>query len=356
MKKLGLTTIILAVYSQFLCAEALDVCDTNSPNLVKIVKEDELKNLAKNTSEKLKEVFVEPSKVTCSSITYQIPETKIAPGESLYFYVPEEFRSRSVRSLTIGHRQDPLTNPNEGWDDKPGLSSVQVLSKNNWYYWSGSASGDKGDKFAEANFSPEMENLYDWNILGYRNVKTGEHKVEGLLPEAVKVISSGKDDVLFSHLTLKISPVAEKSREEKIFSPGTSFTSADGKTPYKLGGGQGFQGTFPDAKVLNHGETMELPLSPGKKLSSIEIAIGDSKPNKQINSDGGWGSKGGARVSIGIQTEKGIDWVISRENVPPEGIIQGTPTDCDTEIKNGDKVIIKVDYDTAYIMGVKIGY
>lgn len=332
-------------------------CDENgSPKLNAQAREAELTQIAKQSGDKILKTFIEPTKQTCSTVTYEFAETDMKPGDSVYFHVPLEQRKRGVRFMVIGHRQDPSTNKGGKWDDKPGLSSVQIYSKNTWNYWKGSASGKKGAKFAEVRHRPELENLYDWDHYGYANAKTDEVSHNELLPEAIKVESVGEDKVRLSGITLKLAPPEEKNRDEKIFTPGTSFTSPDGKEKYKLGGGQRFGGKFPKAKVLNE-KTLSLPLKSGKKISSIEIAAGDSHPDGIQNSDGGVGTQGWGKISVGIKKKNGsITWLLQDENVPPEGIIIASPAKCDDVTESDSEVIINGSSDNVYIMGVKVGY
>lgn len=335
--------------------ECLDVDQT--AKVVQIVKNSELASIAEKSKDKVIQYFSEPTKITCSTVTYQFDELTMKPGDSVYFHVPLELRNRGVRFMVLGHRQNPMTNESGKWDNKPGLSSVQVYSKGTWNYWLGQASGQKGAKFAEARFEPEMENLYDWDHYGHGDVATGERKHEELLPEAFKVESVGKDEVLLSEITLKISPPKEKSRDEKIFSPGTAFTSPDGKTKYTLGGGQSHGGKFPKAKVIEAYDSYTLPIKAGKKIASIEVAAGDSHPDGVRNSDGGVGTQGWAKINVGIKKPNGtVKWFLRNENVPPQGLIIASPESCDEVTERGSEVVIESEDDDLYVMGVKVGY
>ncbi len=318
----------------------------------------ELEKLAKENNDHVIEFNVEPVKKTCSTVSYKFPEIKMSPNDSVYFHIPLELRERGVRFMVLGHRQLPGQDNVPGqWDDKPGLSSVQVHSQNGWSYWNGPSSGKNGAKFAEIRGDAEIENLYNWDTYGHVNLKTGEVSKEMLKPDAMKVTSVGTDSVLLSELTLKVSPMPETSKVEKIYSDGTAFTPENPNHKYTLGGGQKFKGKFPGAKEIYGAKTLNIPLRAGAKLTSVDVACGDSHSDGVQNSDGGWGTQGWAKLNIGIKKLDGsIRWMMNHENVPPEGVLMTSPEDCDEKIETGSELIISSDGDTTYVMGVHVGY
>lgn len=322
------------------------------------VKLKELETLAKANDDKVIKYVIEPTTKTCSTVSYKIPELKMKPNESVYFHVPPEYRDRGVRFMVLGHRQDVNDgNSTEGWDNKPGLSSVQVHSKSGWSYWQGPASGKGGAKFAEVRPVAEIENLYDWDVYGHTNIKTEVNSKTALTPDAMKVTSVGADEVLLSELTLKVRPPKETSKEEIIYSEGTAFTPDSPDKKYKLSGGQAFGGLFPNAKAIKGRNQIVIPVKAGMKITSIDVACGDSHPDGVTNKDGGSGTPGWAKLSIGIMKPNGeTKWLMNRENVPPEGMLMASPDDCDEKIEEGSQVVIKSDSDTTYVMGVHIGY
>jgi hypothetical protein len=46
---------------------------------------------------------------------------------------------------------------------------------------------------------------------------------------------------------------------------------------------------------------------------------------------------------------------MSSENVPPEGVMGGSPTDGAYVAKAGDKVVVRASSDTVYVMAVRVG-
>lgn len=348
------------LYSEVVC-DPHEIKDENISKLVKVsddMKLAELKALAIEHKHNAVKYFLEPTQKSCSTVTYKIPEYKMNPGEALYFHIPPEYRERAVRFMVLGHRQENIPGWKPGtWDEKPGLSSVQVATKGNLRYWKGMSSGNKGAKFAEIRTSLEMENLYDWNSFGHVDTRTNHESTDPLYPEAMVVESVGKDQVLVGEMTLKIEPFKETTKEEKIFSEGTKFMPEGKEKKYALGGGQAFKGKFPGAKELGPGQELVIELVEGKKITSVDIACGDSHPDEVKNHDGGWGTSGWAKLSVGILKPDGTTvWMMNRENVPPEGMLIASPADCDEKNMKGSKLIIKSESDTTYIMGVHIGY
>jgi hypothetical protein len=326
-------------------------------NIDEKVKLQELESLAQKNSDHVIKYFLEPDKKTCSTISYKFPDLKMKPNDSVYFHVPEEFRNRGVRFMVLGHRQEPgPENIPNTWDNNPGLSSVQIHSDKGWNYWSGPASGKQGAKFAEVRSDAEIENLYDWDHYGHTNLSTKTNSTDVLLPDAMKVTSVGTDFVLLSELTLKVNPPKEVDKQETIYSPGTAFTPNNPEKKYVLSGGQNFKGKFPAAMALS-GNEISIPLKAGLKITTIDVACGDSHPDGIQNSDGGWGTQGWAKLSIGIKNKSGsIKWLMNKENVPPEGVLMTSPESCDEKTEEGSEVIIKSDDDTTYVMGVHVGF
>ncbi|MFN7904655.1 MAG: hypothetical protein ACK5P5_05680 [Pseudobdellovibrionaceae bacterium] len=326
----------------------------------------------------------QPRTTTTTQITYSFTqEIVLDPQQAIYFAIPAHLQNRTISFVILGHRQNPSTHI--GWnhqsnrDDVPGLISFQAHPKgaqeNHWRFWAGSSSGNFGAKFAEPRPTPEMENLYDWMTLGHRSILSNDLSQTPLSTDTLRLVSVGTDKVHIKELTIKFLPDQPTSFIEKIFTPGTQFHPTVGQKG-SFGGGQRFQGLFPQALALNssnpghsfsQGDRFELvggsllsaELPVGKRLVSVELAAGDSHPNQITNSDGGYGTQGWAKFSIGKgpanAQEHQIKWFTNRENSPPEGLLFGSPEACDAMIRQGERLYIRAQDDVFYIMGLRIG-
>ncbi len=321
--------------------------------------------------------FLTPTKRTATTLTYKFQEIKMKPGEQIYFAVPKDLQNKNLNFAVLGHRQDP--NDESGWDgikkwdSVPGLISLQVLSEENgkseWVYWNGQASGEKGAKFAEINYELEMENLYQWNQIGHVKLKSGEVSHNPVRPQVIKVTNVGKDFVKVGEVGIKVQPAKFDKAIEAIFTPNSSFAGLQGDVG-KFGGGQNSKGKFPGALVLGDNVNLKLPqgwekidsqtlainLPEGVEVTAVEVMGGDSRPDEVRNKDQGWGTSGWAKLSLGIgSSAQSADWFLEKENVPPEGLMYGSPTKCNVKSKLGDKIFIKATADKMYIMGIRIG-
>lgn len=310
-----------------------------------------------------------PTQVTGSSIQYSFSEVSTQPGDEVKFHIPQHLRSQKLTFVILGHHQNPSTHqggtPGQKQDAVPGISAVLVHSTNlhnvssadSWRYWNGMASGNMGGKFAEPRYDLEIENLYEWNTIGSRGAQSNDLSYTPLLVDEVVVKNVGQDEVFVGQIVLKFMPNEINSTQEVIFSPGTEFAKEFGGKAH-LGGGQAYQGTFPNAHVLN-GSQLEIPLESQGEIKGIEVALGDSHPDKISNSDGGWGTQGWGKVSVGLTNASGgTEWLTQGENVPPEGLALAFPSLTSTASlpQVGRKLVIRGSSDTVYIMGVRISY
>lgn len=353
---------------------SLEISASNKRDLKElIIKDPDYKNPL--------EIFVTPNSRTSTTITYKFPEKVMKPGDSLYFAIPEDLQNKPVSFVVVGHRQDPSTHkgqkPDSHWDDVPGLTSFQVHATNQsaieaWRYWTGDSSGKKGAKFAEPRHELEKENLYEWVDNGTKSVANDSYSKTPVHAYAARLVNVGKDDVYAGEVTIKFLPPAAKQFLEGNFTKGTIFNVQPGqKASYQ--GGQKSEGIFPGAvelggynsksqtslpkgwKILN-GFTLAIPVPKGKKVTSVEIVGGDSHPDKVKNKDGGWGTSGWAKLSLGVgRSPENADWFVKNENVPPEGLMLGSPTNCNHVAGDNEYVYVRGTSDTLYLMGVRVG-
>ena len=57
-----------------------------------------------------------------------------------------------------------------------------------------------------------------------------------------------------------------------------------------------------------------------------------------------------------LKTKNGEEVLIDKANLGPRGVVKGIPTDLKYKIQDGDKLILEINGDYAYIMGARIGY
>lgn len=313
---------------------------------------------------------------TSNSVSYDFNGQKLAPGEWMYMMVPPDLMARGVNFAILGHRQNPATERGMvgKWDHEPGLTSVQVYDEvtGEWRYWAGSASGKYGAKFAEVGYSFEMENLYEWGRLGHRGVNGGSLSREALLGRYIRVTNVGTDPVELNEVSLKtVFPKADRQVTHK-FSSIVEFGDQLSGAGYNYGGGQAHRGLWPNALALSGGGeqkptlpagwkfengSLHIPLPAGQILTGVEMSGGDSHPDQIRNSDNGWGSKGGSRLSV--TTMKGgvaVDRLLKNENVPPEGIMMAAPTHCGRVITEGESLVISAANDVTYLAGLRLSF
>jgi len=161
---------------------------------------------------------------------------------------------------------------------------------------------------------------------------------------------------------------------QAIFSPGTSLGDTETLVGHEFGGGQNHDGKFPHALELSgwgdggagasklpdgwsmDGGQLSIPLKAGRVVTGVDIACGDTHPDGATNKDGGKGTLGYSRLSIGLQHANGsTDWFMSKQGVPPEGILTGAPSDIAYKTKAGDKIVVSASSDTTYVMGLRVG-
>lgn len=323
-----------------------------------------------------------PQKAISSEITYEFQETPLAPGESISIDVPFEFQNKNLDQISISHRQKlgPNQPQNPGdQDSEPGLTAIFLKSTNEsgdhaWKYWSGSASGDYGAKYAEVrpHGGPEIENLYEWENVGYRNIQDNRKDYSPLSVSKVKIVSIGSDTVWISRFQIKFRGTPLGSVSDEIFTPGTNFGDLNNGRGNRLGGGIQTN-SFPSAiklypRIENRrphnlpphwkfeNGVVIIPVPQGKVLSQAQIAIGDLHPELPPRA-GLTYAPGGAMVSIGVSKNGGEPyWIVDHENVSPAGFVLATPDSKYMNAYDAFSVHIKVGQDTAYLMGLRLGF
>lgn len=120
--------------------------------------------------------------------------------------------------------------------------------------------------------------------------------------------------------------------------------------PVTLQGGPGTQ-------VSNNILLIDLPPQiAGKKLLQVEVMCGDTefRPDR-IERDQPWKRLGFASLLIGMQSGQHPQWFTNGISVAPQMVAAAAPKN-PIIIQSGDKIILKSERDTTYIMGWRISY
>ncbi len=170
---------------------------------------------------------------------------------------------------------------------------------------------------------------------------------------------------------------------EEIFTPETAFSNQADKRPVPLiGGGARLAGKFPGAILLGRNRAarqqkleqlpeqhrfavgsgedadgnLRIALPAGHRIELVEIAIGDLDiTSLEYNKDGYFGRSGSAQASIFIEPAAGRRLpLIENNNVGMAGIITcGGPNE-NYQTQNGDRLLIEVSNDEAFLMGYRV--
>jgi hypothetical protein len=355
-------------------AAANGACPTTSLEQAKKDLE-RAKKVGPNRYKIVKEVTAIDSR-TALAAKYTFDNFKLNTNDAIYLTIPEDLQQKELEFVVLAHHQVPGEEKGyDGtWDKIPAYTSVQILAeedgKLDWHYWNGDASGPLGSKFAERRDDYEWENLYEWHKEGHSDM-SGKSSSKPLHPLAVRIASTGPDLVRVGQLEIKTIPSTKLTYDETDFSKGTSFPDYSNGKNMEFGGGQGYGGKFPGALALGSYNSsdiklpenwkldssgLSIPLKEGKEIASVEIAVGDSHPDGVHNSDGGTGTQGWAKLNVNFISNSNTEAWLTRENVAPQGLTYVSPKNCTQMIQKGDRLLIRATGDTAYIMGIRIGY
>lgn len=359
-------------------------------NLKTFVKENKYKDLSNQEllvklqneeTYSIIQTLSSPTKQNLSNLEYKFKEISLNPREALYFEIPERYSKMSISGVTIGHRQSERKSKTV--DPNPGYTAVAVYTKDlshdkAWRYWGGHASGPQGAKFAEQRRRAEIDTLYEWPRLGHKSVKDKSKSSLIIKANSIRVRNVGRDEIKISSVSLKTIFSEKMKYDDYIFSDGSNFGNPNTFKNRFYNGGQIKRGTFPNSLVLHRrsrtprtsnfpsnwtydSERVFIPIK-NMNLATIEVMAGDTHPDMIKNKDGGWGTLGNAKLSVGIADntdpdyDKEVEWLAYDNNIGPQGV---TPISVD-KIKNvKNKFLIlrnKRKSSPLYIMGIRIGH
>lgn len=354
-----------------------------------------IKKLAAADTGNTVDLLSKPTSTTSTTVVYRMgggEGRQLKTGDQIYLEIPPQFRGRPVYMAVFAHRQTqsdktsvPEDKGTKKWDNTPGSTALHFHSTaegsdGGWRYWNApwGASGKQGGKYAElrSGGDPENETEFEFMKNGTSGVSGGSRSTKPLEIDALRLRSVGTDPTRVHSVLVTFMPPKPDSTQEMIFSPGTNmgdpYTAAGrsygkdkGKGTYpgslQLGWGGGGEGVAKLADKpgwsFQNGQ-LQIELTPGKKFTGVEVACGDTHPDGKSNSDGETGTQGWSRLSMGIQRKgsPSVDWFTQGQGVPPQGVIFGGPNQENYVAQPGDKLIIKADADTTYVMGVRTWY
>lgn len=308
---------------------------------------------------------------------------QLKPGECFAFEFPEGFRHREIIQVVLKHRKDPVyaADPEnlDAFDQNAAYILCEARSSLNrlWYKW---ADRSSVAKFSEVRSADNAENETLHNCL---------RTFGAIKPDRFRLTNVGTGDPAMAIANvheLEIMFLPASSGDiiiEQIFTPETAFSDLANNKPVPLiGGGPRLGGKFPGAVLLGKNRdkrAQQLLLLPEQHrfelntwqsangnlhidlpanccVELVELALGDLDiTGLEYNKDGYFGRSGQAQTSISIETAAGKALpLINNYNVGMAGIITcGGPAD-DYITRKGDRLLIKVDNDEAFLMGYRI--
>lgn len=349
-------------------------------------EEEALKLLPEGCS--IVDVFRTPDKQNLCGASYKEPEymgRELRKGDTLFYQLPEEMNGRVLDSITFAHRKDRqycgsvrrnvrdsngvLRKISDTQGAYTRLLAFDAMTKQ-WVAWHDPYKSPSdlhfGAKYAEKRSpaDPENETLYDW-------LKQGKIKPRYI---AMTAIGDGPLAVTNYHgLHVDYFPEggSDITHQELIFSAGTEFVGEKKNVlAPQYGGGEHHGNSYPNSILLNSYSSESLPYptqtqgdgfsldSSGRlhirvnakfDFSRLEVAAGDTHPDGTL----GWAKLNAYLVTRGKNDNETTEPLFENANVPPNGVIKGSPTE-KRRLKPGDEVIISSSSDTAFVMGVRL--
>ncbi|MEN0060258.1 MAG: hypothetical protein AAGB31_15575 [Bdellovibrio sp.] len=312
---------------------------------------------------------------------YELNDIKISGQgrEALYLEVPTQFKNQVLESLSLTHRQDPgeerechSTVQN---DCRPAYVSMEVfdLGKQSlqWRFWGGTGSGPYNSKFSEIRSSEgETDNLYEWHRKGHYSVETQkDFSKSSVYPGLIRLRSVGPDEARIQQVVLRISPPLLSKLNDYIFSSGLSFgdyITAEGRS-YPGSPNYGYYGdalvldsyNYPaHQKIPSHWSkergALRVPLKPGTRLVSVDVACGDMKPVPRGANPENY--RGNATLSVRVlKNGKKHQDLFKRRNVGSNGVMRATLPSLSYVAGDNEEVEIRSERGRLYIMGIRFG-
>lgn len=283
----------------------------------------------------------------------------LEPGEWVRVPVPDDLGPMQLTFLGLIHRGLGGSLPEGAWDNEPGLTTLLVGAdghphliairgnfppSGSTYYPKYAERGH--DEREGMRYSAKTGAVYigpDGNILG-----TVDGEIDGV--RILLVGSVGKSPVKVIGCSLEVLPKFPDNAfsVQAVFSNGAAFgdfRKGSCTVPNKhakgllLGGSGASQTALPEGFQSEFGR-LTYTSPEAVRVVYVRVLIGD------------WfeGKSGFATLWVNA----GDQPVIANANVPPAGLISGSPQDPSQVLAKGDKVIIGVNAHRAQVFGVEI--
>lgn len=309
-------------------------------------------------------------------------------NNSFEFNIPTEFHKRPIYHVILKHRKDPAFAADPTNFDAFDPDAAYILCEAHdrqtgfWHKW---ADRSSLKKFSEVRTpdNPENETLH--------NCLRTFGKIE---PDRFRLTNVGNGDpqkcVAHVHeLEILFAPNLEGCTVvEEVFTPETEFSRPDRQRPVPLlGGGPRLGGKFPGALLLgpdfqirreqisqlpekhrfetavvggncrvDDGGRLIIDISANNHIESLEMAIGDlDVTSLEFNKDGYFGRSGKAVCEAWIERNgQKIFQLLEQNNLGMAGMVVCGGPNQDYRSEPGDKIIVAVANDNAFLMGYRL--
>lgn len=309
-------------------------------------------------------------------LSYKFSSHVLNENEYIELTMPSKYSSKNLEFIAITHRQSPNEEREcRSFSDKdclPAYTSVEVYDANlGWRYWAGAGSGPFNSKFAEirGRYNGETDNLYHWRLIGHIGFDRNDKSTAALNIQKVRIRNLGPDSSKIENLVVRFSPDQNIKTTDFIFSSEMVFgdyQTAAGERLLKTA----YYGDYKNALTLTPRKTpnhknlpnqwqlakgeIHIPICCNQKLAFVDIAIGDMKYSGRSGNLDDY--RGQAKLSVYIlYPDSRTEVLTENENVGTTGVLRATPYNISKPIPDGSYLVVKVDKDTAQIMGIRLG-
>ncbi len=335
--------------------------------------------------------FAEFRKINGLLINYQLDSEnglELRQNYSFEFIIPKEFRHRPIYHAILKHRKDPIFAADPTNFDAFDPDAAYILCEAHdrktgfWHKWADRSSLKKFSEVRTAD-NPENETLHNC-LRTFGQIEPDRFRLTN--------IGSGNPQKCVAHvheLEILFAPDLQGCTViEEVFTPETEFNRPDQQRPVPLlGGGPRLGGKFPGALLLGpnfqirRNQILNLPekhlfetAASGKNcqvddqgrliidipenlhIEALEMAIGDLDiTSLEYNKDGYFGRSGKAVCEAWIERngQKRFQ-LLEQNNLGMAGmVVCGGPV---SEYRSlpGDKIIVEVANDNAFLMGYRL--